>query len=250
MQNKYVGDIGDFGKYGLLRHLTGMAEGSSSDDSLRLGVVWYLFPDEKGKTDGKFTKYLKNPTAKDQELRDCDPKLYWVLRRLVRECNRNVFSVRMSGVLPHNTAYYGQSLIYPDRESLSSRKLQRQAWIKDALEATKEAELVFIDPDNGIAIPDKGKAIQTTGITKVAPYSKRGPKYVLMDDLLQFYNASKSLVIYHHIARRGSAKEQINKHAKKLQVYLDIPHPPWVLWYHRGTARAYFIVPQRSIEIT
>ena len=26
MQDQYVGDIGDFGKYGLLRHLTGMRE--------------------------------------------------------------------------------------------------------------------------------------------------------------------------------------------------------------------------------
>ena len=40
MQDRYVGDIGDFGKYGLLRALCGR--------DLYLGVVWYLIPDEGG----------------------------------------------------------------------------------------------------------------------------------------------------------------------------------------------------------
>ena len=45
MQNRYVGDIGDFGKYGLLRaHF-----GRKYQIPLRLGVVWYLFPDEPPK---------------------------------------------------------------------------------------------------------------------------------------------------------------------------------------------------------
>lgn len=38
MQDRYVGDIGDFGKYGLLRALCA--------HDLSLGVVWYLVPDE------------------------------------------------------------------------------------------------------------------------------------------------------------------------------------------------------------
>ena len=58
MQDQYVGDIGDFGKYGLLRHLTGIQ--TPRLKTLRLGVVWYLFPDG-GNNDGKFTKYLCNP---------------------------------------------------------------------------------------------------------------------------------------------------------------------------------------------
>lgn len=37
MQNRYVGDIGDFAKYGLLWALS---------PQKRLGVAWYLYPDE------------------------------------------------------------------------------------------------------------------------------------------------------------------------------------------------------------
>ena len=40
MQNKYVGDVGDFGKYGLLRRL---ACPEFTESPLSLGVIWYLF---------------------------------------------------------------------------------------------------------------------------------------------------------------------------------------------------------------
>ena len=44
VQDRYVGDVGDFGKYGLLRALCG--------GDLTLGVVWYLYPDEEANNDG------------------------------------------------------------------------------------------------------------------------------------------------------------------------------------------------------
>ncbi len=47
MQNQYVGDIGDLGKYGLLREIFGRPEVPGSGCGLRLGVTWYLFPEGK-----------------------------------------------------------------------------------------------------------------------------------------------------------------------------------------------------------
>lgn len=44
MQNRYAGDIGDFGKFGLLRALRG--------SGLSIGVNWYLVPDETRIGDG------------------------------------------------------------------------------------------------------------------------------------------------------------------------------------------------------
>ena len=37
MQDRYFGDVGDFGKYGLLRALSGTYPGAAP---LRLGIVW------------------------------------------------------------------------------------------------------------------------------------------------------------------------------------------------------------------
>ena len=55
MQNRYVGDIGDFGKLGLLRAL--------SSKGLSIGVNWYLTTDESHNGDGRHVDYL----AKDPE---------------------------------------------------------------------------------------------------------------------------------------------------------------------------------------
>ena len=47
MQNRYVGDVGDFGNNGLLRWLTGMTGLPVIEkDRLRLGVVSYLNHDD------------------------------------------------------------------------------------------------------------------------------------------------------------------------------------------------------------
>ena len=39
MQDRYTGDVGDFGKYGMLRRLCGLRDEDA--DPLKLGVVWY-----------------------------------------------------------------------------------------------------------------------------------------------------------------------------------------------------------------
>ena len=52
MKNQYVGDIGDYGKYGLLRFL--------SNRGIKIGINWYLTEDDKS-SDGKFIEYLKKP---------------------------------------------------------------------------------------------------------------------------------------------------------------------------------------------
>lgn len=222
MQNRYVGDIGDFGKYGLLRALTG--------GTLRLGVAWYLFPDEKGTGDGKFIDYLWKPTAK--HLRGCDLDLSRELHKIVVEENdRRVARIQKGGILPDDTDYYEQALSYLPREPGDSRRKRRAEWLKRALEATKEADVVFLDPDNGIS----EKAMQ---------FRKTGPKRVFLEDLCQFYERGQSLVIYHHLGRQGTAPEQIKYWATRLQEHLGLPHLPWSLWYHRGTARVYFIVPR------
>src|SRR5271155_819738 len=42
MQDRYVGDVGDFGKYALLRALAGVP----GPITVRLAIVWCRFPDE------------------------------------------------------------------------------------------------------------------------------------------------------------------------------------------------------------
>jgi hypothetical protein len=61
MQNRYVGDIGDYVKVAILRQL---AAGK------RLGVAWWLVPDEGHNNDGGHREYSRRPT----EWRHFDPE--------------------------------------------------------------------------------------------------------------------------------------------------------------------------------
>ena len=232
MQNCYVGDSGDFGKYGLLRALAGMGKSSTFGTRLRLGVVWYHYPDEPDNPDGNRTAYLKATGSKRDRFRDCDPPLYDALKRLVDENRRNVYAVQQCGILPMDTLYYGVSLSYRRSEDRAERQAKREHWLAGALEAVSEADVVFVDPDNGVASE------------KVVPWRKTGPKYVFMDDLRQLYQRRKSLIIYHHLGRNGTAEQQMARRACELQQGLGLSTRPPALRWRRGTARVYFIVGQ------
>ena len=208
MQNKYVGDIGDFGKYGLLREIFGRPEEPGSGCGLRLGVAWYLSEDKQG-SGGNLTDYPK--------LRTCDPCLYNVLQRLIKTGNRKVAEVQRNKILPDTTLYH----------SLPLSSSTRARWFKDALKETEDADVVFVDPDNGVA-------------SENTPLGSR--QHVLPYELDRFFERGQSLVIYHHLARTD-ALTQINGLSERLRGELNLSYSPSALWYHRGTARAYFIVP-------
>ena len=67
MQDCYVGDVGDFVKYGLLRAIR---------VTKCLGVAWYLHPDGGPAGDGRHADYLQDPG----EWRHLDTKLFDTLK--------------------------------------------------------------------------------------------------------------------------------------------------------------------------
>ena len=195
MQNRYVGDIGDFGKYALLRALTGLYTAPTSARQLRLGVAWFLYPDESHNADGKYTGYL-NPTHSNRtKFRACDPQLYDVLQSVVDTGNRNISAIQENHILPRGTVFHENSLFFHRGMSRPARQAAREEWLSEALQATANADLVFVDPDNGVS-------------ATADPLRKTGPKYVFSDDLLCFAQRGQSLIIYHHLGRRGTAEQQ------------------------------------------
>ena len=237
MQDRYVGDVGDFGKYGLLRCLTGQREAQLASDPMRLGVVWYIYPDESN-GDGKFTGYLTDSPKNHTEFRVCDPDLYDAMRHLVETGNRNVAAVQRNRILPENTLYYEPSLSFPRQMPRSEREVKRANWFDGALDATADADVIFVDPDNSLSDPANGIS------ASIDPLRKTGPKYVFITDLRAIYQRGQSLIIYHHMNRRGTALEQTFRVAEGLKASLNLSDPPRSLLYRRGSSRAYFIVPQ------
>ena len=196
MQNRYVGDVGDFGKYGLLRFLTGAVDPGDREPNPRLGVVWYLTPDEAGRGDGQHIGYLDRTPQNAARFRACDPDLWETLHRLVRhERNaRCVHQVERAAILP--ASFYNPMLLFEPYMLRPMREELRRLWLAAARLAMADADLVFLDPGNGLAEPPK-------------MHQKKGPKFTYAPDLREFWECGKSLVIYHHLGRNGQADEKI-----------------------------------------
>ena len=213
MQNQYVGDIGDFAKYGLLRAL---GEGQ------RLGVAWYLFPDEPRKTDGKYIDYLKHPDKwryLDQDLFDC-------LQSIVQRGPREVHQIEISGLLG-NAVFSNVPLIFEGDPN--ERATQRASWFQDVLTDLDDCTVVFADPDNGLC-EDRIYAAADRDAWKRMPISEA---HVLA--------AGRTGVLYHHNTRRKGG------HLKEIQYWLtQLGVDTIALYWRRYSNRTFFIIHPTS----
>ena len=234
MQNCYVGDVGDFGKYGLLRYLTGMT-GPPLDErkKLRLGVVWYLRPNDDPKTAGSSIGYL-GQVGNNERLGECDCDLWHKLRKLVFNDDRFVSRVQTNGILKNDTILPANTLYH---DTLLHNQPQQQfrdnpaAWCQRALEKTNGAQFVYVDPDIGIKWDDD-------------PVERRSPSHVYIEELRRYWERGQSIVVYQTL--RGNNAESILNWARDLQRRLNLYQRPIALWFHRVAARVFFVIPQKS----
>lgn len=226
MQNRYVGDTGDFGKYGLLNSLC--TDVTRTGATLKLGVVWYLVPDESHNLDGKHIKYLESTARNYKEFRSCDPNIYDGLAEVIKGNKRDIKSISQHEILPVGTVYYNNFLY--------SNLSKRDNWLRGALEVTQNCDLVFLDPDNGLEV----------GVKK---HHKKGPKYVFFDEISPYIKRNQTLVIYHHIGRSGTAEEQIKRRSAQLKDKVANCDEVFSLRYHRGTSRVFFVIPSRKHQV-
>ena len=232
MQDRYTGDIGDFGKYGLLRAMT-RAEGD--EHPMKLGVVWYLAPPEDNR-DGQRRDFLRPGNRIGEQLRRCDSELYTVLMGLEPAEYRCVNEVRMRDILPPGTEFHEEDLdprgVKRVRGSriAETRAASREQWHERALERTKDCQLVFLDPDNGME-PENTRAGDL-----------RAGKYALHSEVRDYLERGQSLVVYHHLNRSARATNQI--HQRQLEIFRKMQRRALVLRYHRGSPRAFILIPQ------
>ena len=186
MKNQYVGDVGDYGKYALLRELS---------RSYSIGVNWYLTRDDD-KPDGKFTKYLlKDNSNLDIELfQKLKGLLYPDEKNLCQE-NRCISNIESGNFIP-NATFFNEVLDYV---AITDRKTYRDEWIKCSLERLGDKDIIFLDPDNGLEVKT------------VPPTRKYGNKYVTYDEARSYYSRAKvALVIYNH-RDHSSENDYINR---------------------------------------
>jgi hypothetical protein len=222
MQNRYAGDVGDYGKYALLRRLCGL-QGSRS---VRLGVVWCLFPDESSSNDGRHISYLRKP-----EFAQLDPDLHTSLAAIVSTGRRSVASVTTGGFLPAATVFCSQPIMIAEGIGVGpeERLRYRAAWLQLCLHATKGCELVFFDPDNGI---------EAASVPKHHP---KAGKYIYWDELASFWRRGSMIVIYHHLNRTAPAARQVSELTLRFEI--EFPRASVTpLVFRRGSSRVFWLV--------
>ena len=230
MQDRYTGDVGDFGKYGLLRALRG-----NDSEALRLGVIWYrtdesIVEADSG-NDGKHIGYLSSD--KERDYRPCDPPLYDHLRGIVRRGERRVAEIEQSGLLGPDARFHDDYVPGPaKRASEHARQAsvaRRRQWVQDARRSTKDCDLLFLDPDNGLEI----QSVRNTTFN--------APKYVFLDEVKDLLGRGQSMVIYQQRTHEGSDETQFGQRRDELQQLLS-KADMFALRFGRGTARHFIVV--------
>ena len=237
MQDRYVGDIGDFANNGLLRWLTGVTSLPESK-LLKLGVVWYRHPNEPSK--GGLISYLSWTPENQKTFQVCDPRLYFTLKDLVFHDKRTIAAFEKRRILPADGRYYPDCVPGNNQGNGQGNEEARRRWVDGALYATQDAEVVFVNPDTGMAGNE-------APFTRKQPHHKDAPKYVFVEDLSRFAgpNRKQSLVIYQHLGRLSI--EGRVRHIRDLSQSLKKELAPCrisALLFRSGAARAYFVAAQ------
>ena len=220
MQEKYLYDIGDFGKFLLLRVLL-------NQTNLKLGVNWCLVTDKEKNKDGKYIDYILeiNPQIKNcfkGFSEDVYHSLWGLSKRELRkerekeiERKRNMTDFENLNLFP-NTRYF--------KESMSSSK--RENWLRNAKNYLEDCDIIFFDPDNGLSIKEHKKG-----------------KNISIKEVSDSVKPNQSIIIYQHSVRTEKFDSFLKKRIEELKKILNRDSFDFkCLRYHRGTARAYILV--------
>ena len=209
MQDRYVGDIGDYVKYGLLRAIRG---------TRRLGVAWYLHPDAGPAGDGKHTAYLQHP----DEWRHLDSELFDALKEVVHD-RRSVAAIQESRIL--GDAVFALDRLDVAEVKLHDRERWRSRWFRRVRRQLTGCDLVFADPDNGLA-PD----------ARFKPTEVVNAKRIPLSEAMALAQG-RTAVIYHHNTRyRGGHRAEV------LCWKNQLPYGTLAYYWRRVSNRTFFVI--------
>lgn len=231
MQDRYAGDVGDFGKFSLLRYLLDNTEHN-------LGVIWYLFPNESHNTDGGHIDYFTKLS-----FLHCDKYLCEMLSNVVSG-TRSVAALEKGGLLPDNTVYFSERLDfhlhYPSqrKQDREARQIKRIEWLNQAVIKTSKCKAIFLDPDNGLQISSCQKIDQL-----------KSGKFSYYSEIAELTKDKAISIIYHHLNRHkhhGTHENQIRTRAAELRKFINPTGAIFALRYWPYSPRAYFILTAKS----
>jgi hypothetical protein len=179
VRHNFVNDIGDYAKYALLRALC-----ESDAVEVRLGVIWYLTEHVAHNGDGRKRAHLS-----EGGWEELDPDLLGAMRqiegRLGSQDDLNLSLIETSEILPAKTAYFSEPVPHA-ADSTQQRAADRAAWFHCARKAVEDCNLIFLDPDNGLAV-------RSAPVT-----SPQAGKYATVQEISTLLKSGAAVVLYQH----------------------------------------------------
>lgn len=228
MQEKYVGDTPDFGKYALLRAL---CDPHDDHPPLRLGVNWYLSigheVDHASNNDGEKRHHAKMP----ERFRGVDDDLWERLNNFQERENRTIAGIEQAGILPQGTLFHSTPLSLASHPREKKPEVRRQ-WVEQGVLQLADADIVFVDPDNGFEIKSTKR------------HQKKGPKFTFYDELQPYINRQQSLVGIQFVGRqKGGATALAQNISQRLRQETGFGGQIFTVRYVAGSAILYFVLP-------
>jgi hypothetical protein len=125
MRDQYAGDVSDVLKFAFLRALAGADR--------TLGIAWYYGPGDDGRPDGRHLEWRD-----EAAWRLLDEELHAGLARLPE---RSIAALEQAVIWPKGALFHHEPM--PPRA-------ERSAWGARKRSALDGADIVFLDPDNGV----------------------------------------------------------------------------------------------------
>ena len=145
---------------------------------------------------------------------------------MVTSERRDIGSLEAARLVP-NAMYYNATLYAPKTKGT----LTRTEWHGTALRTLERTDIVFLDPDNGLIVKSVGAG------------SSKSIKYVLMDELRDYYRAGHSVIFYNHRCRQS--ENDYLERFRKLKNDPTFEGAEWLgLKFVRGTIRDYIFILQ------
>ena len=209
MQDRYAGDIGDYGKFAMLRAM--------EEHGLKLGINWYRTETASFEIheDGKY----RIPTLYEK----CDLQLATALNSIFDSAeDRSVRKLEQADLLKCKRFVH----------NLVPRDIRlRTDWHRQALSYFKNCDLVFLDPDNGL------------NVKSVKAGSQKSPKYVWIDEITDFVAAGKSVIFYNHRPRKKADTYFAEYFARFAAEPVLSEKTVYALTFPRRSVRDYFVIP-------
>ena len=231
MQDKYVADVGDFGKFQLFRYLFNHKESPMYGKAL--AQIWYMHEGEgEENNDGRHIDYFERVRGSDVYLEDS-------LLSLIMRDKREVTELESLKLLQNATFFY---------EKIPSTLEERYLWLNTALIFSNRVQVVAVAPDNGMALKCNRAEQCFDFLTLENHYAQKvySHKYIFAEEVSHFYRLPhlEVCIVYQHLnrcfAHNGQIESLLSDLRKEYFHVIAIKHKPY-------SPRAFFFLCKSEV---